>query len=183
MKRMLTIIVAMAAFLAAENTADAQLLKKLFGGKSTTATTETTSAAVSNGKAAGAALKSLYTQYKTDGKLDMTNINNILNITTLSTNLQGIKGQSDKSAFYKDFVSGLILGSENLVTESNSSSVMSGLTSLVENVDLSGLTQQNNETASSASSTLTEKLAEASGKASTASEVASAVTNILNLFK
>ena len=46
MKRILTIIVAMAAFLAVENTADAQLLKKLLGGKSTTTTTETTTTTV-----------------------------------------------------------------------------------------------------------------------------------------
>ena len=172
MKRILTIIVAMAAFLAVENTADAQLLKKLLGGKTeTTATTATL-----NGQAAGAALKSLYTQYKADGKLDMGNLNNLLNLTTLATNIQGLKGQSNKGAFYKDFASGLVLGSNNLVTSENSTSVMSGLTDLVENVDLSGLTQKAEETASTTAATLTEKL-------TNASEVATAVTNILNLFK
>ena len=185
MKRILTIIVAIAAFLAAENTADAQLLKNLLnkakGTTETAAATET--AATVNGKAAGAALRALYTQYKADGKMDMSNLNNILNLTTLATNIQDLKGQSDKSAFYKDFVSGLISGSNNLVTESNSTSVMSGLTNLVDNVDLSGLTQKAEDTASS----LTDKLASASDKAATAaenaSEVAAAVTNILNLFK
>ena len=149
MKRILTIIVAMAAFLAVENTADAQLLKKLLGGKTETTTTETTATtATLNGQAAGAALKSLYTQYKADGKLDMGNLNNIFNLTTLATNIQGLKGQSNKGAFYKDFASGLVLGSNNLVTSENSTSVMSGLTDLVENVDLSGLTQKAEETAS-----------------------------------
>ena len=184
MKRILTIIVAMAAFLVAENTADAQLLKKLLGGKTETTTTETTATtATLNGQAAGAALKSLYTQYKADGKFDMSNLNNLLNLTTLATNVQGLKGQSNKGAFYKDFASGLILGSNNLVTSENSISVMSGLTDLVENVDLSGLTQK----AETATENITEKLASASGKATTAvenaSEIAGAVTNILNLFK
>lgn len=187
MKRILTIIVAMAAFLAAENTADAQLLKKLLGGKSTTTTETTTTTATTNGQAAGAALKALYTQYKADGKLDMGNLTNLMNLTTLATNVQGLKGQSDKGTFYKDFASGLVLGSSNLVTSTNSTSVMSGLTNLVENVDLSGLTASAEEKAQSAASTLTEKLAGASDKANTAvenaTEIAGAVTNILNLFK
>ena len=188
MKRILTILVAMAAFLAAENTADAQLLKKLLGGKSeTTTTTQTTTAATSNGQAAGVALKALYNQYKADGKLDMGNLTNLMNLTTLATNVQGLKGQSNKSAFYMDFAKGLVLGSNNLVTESNSTSVMSGLTNLVNNVDLSALTASAEEKASSAASTLTEKLTGASEKANTAvenaTEIAGAVTNILNLFK
>ena len=187
MKRILTIIVAMAAFLAAENTADAQLLKKLLGGKSTTTTETTTTTATTNGQAAGAAIKALYTQYKADGKLDMGNLTNLMNLTTLATNVQGLKGQSDKGTFYKDFASGLVLGSSNLVTSTNSTSVMSGLTNLVENVDLSGLTASAEEKAQSAASTLTEKLAGASDKANTAvenaTEIAGAVTNILNLFK
>ena len=187
MKRILTIIVAMAAFLAAENTADAQLLKKLLGGKSTTTTETTTTTATTNGQAAGAALKALYTQYKADGKLDMGNLTNLMNLTTLATNVQGLKGQSDKGTFYKDFASGLVLGSSNLVTSTNSTSVMSGLTNLVENEDLSGLTASAEEKAQSAASTLTEKLAGASDKANTAvenaTEIAGAVTNILNLFK
>ena len=187
MKRILTIIVAMAAFLAAENTADAQLLKKLLGGKSTTTTETTTTTATTNGQAAGVALKALYTQYKADGKLDMGNLTNLMNLTTLATNVQGLKGQSDKGTFYKDFASGLVLGSSNLVTSTNSTSVMSGLTNLVENVDLSGLTASAEEKAQSAASTLTEKLAGASDKANTAvenaTEIAGAVTNILNLFK
>ena len=190
MKRILTIVVAMAAFLAAENTADAQLLKNLLNkvkGTETTTATTTEAVATTNGKAAGAALRALYTQYKADGKMDMANLTNIANLATLASNVQDLKGQTDKSAFYKDFVAGLISGSNNLVTESNSTSVMSGLTSLVENVDLSGLTQKAEETASTTAATLTEKLTNATAKANTAvenaSEVATAVTNILNLFK
>ena len=197
MKRILTIIVAMAAFLAAENTADAQLLKNLLNkvkGTSTETTTtttetatETVAAATTDGQAAGAALKALYGQYKADGKLDMSNLTNLVNLAALATSVQNLKGQTDKSAFYKDFAAGLITGSNNLVTESNSSSIMSGLTNLVNNVDLSGLTASAEDKAQSAASALTEKLTGASEKASTAvenaSEIATAVTNILNIFK
>lgn len=194
MKRILTIVVAMTAFFAAENTADAQFLKNLLNkvkGTSTETTTttttatpaETATAATSNGQAAGVALKSLFTQYKADGKLDMGNLNNLMNLAALATNVQGLKGQTDKTTFYKDFASGLVLGSNNLVNSANSTSIMSGLQNLVNNVDLSGLTQK----AETTKENLTEKLTAASSKANTAvanaTEIAGAVTNILNLFK
>ena len=194
MKRILTIIVAMAAFLAAENTADAQFLKNLLNkvkGTTTettttapaTETTTATTAATSNGQAAGVALKALYSQYKADGKLDMGNLTNLMNLATLATNVQGLKGQTDKGSFYKDFAAGLVLGSNNLVNTTNSTSIMSGLQNLVNNVDLSGLTAK----AEDSQAALTEKLTNASAKATTAvenaTEIAGAVTNILNLFK
>lgn len=195
MKRIFTIVLAAAAFLAAENTADAQLLKNLLNkvtGKSTTteattttttATTETASDATVDGKAAGVALRSLYTQYKADGKFDMGNLNNLLNLTSLANNIQGLKGQTSKATFYKDFASGLVMGSNSLVTEQNSTSVMDGLTNLVNNVDLSSLTDKAQTTAT----TVAEKVATASEKANTAvtnaTEIATAVTNILNIFK
>ena len=193
MKRILTIMVALVAFMAAESTANAQLLKNLLNkvtGSETkteqTVTEQTTAeqTATLNGKAAGAALRALYIQYKADGKkLDMGNLNNIVNLTTFASNVQGLKGQPNKGAYCMDFAKGLILGSENLVNENNSNAVMSGLSNLVENVDLSALTQKAEDKASN----LTDKLANASGKANEAannvSEIASAVSNILNLFK
>ena len=195
MKRIFTILVAMAAFLAAENTADAQLLKNLLNKvkgnttetTTTTTATETVAPATSDGQAAGVALKALYGQYKTDGKLDMSNLTNLMNLAALATSVQNLKGQTDKTTFYKDFVKGLITGSNNLVNENNSTSIMSGLQNLVNNVDLSGLTASAEEKAESAAATLTEKLTGASEKANTAvenaTEIAGAVTNILNLFK
>ena len=194
MKRILAIVLVATAFLATENTADAQFLKNLLnkvkGTTETTATeasattaTETASTATVDGKAAGVALRALFTQYKADGKFDMGNLNNLLNLTSLANNIQGLKGQTDKGAFYKDFASGLVIGSNNLVTEQNTTSVMDGLTNLVNNVDLSGLTQKAEET----QATVAEKVASATTKANTAvtnaTEIASAVTNILNIFK
>jgi hypothetical protein len=194
MKRILAIVLVATAFLATENTADAQFLKNLINKvKGTTETTateasattaaETASTATVDGKAAGVALRALFTQYKADGKFDMGNLNNLLNLTSLANNIQGLKGQTNKGAFYKDFASGLVMGSNNLVTEQNTTSVMDGLTNLVNNVDLSGLTQKAEET----QATVAEKVASATTKANTAvtnaTEIASAVTNILNIFK
>ena len=191
-------IVAFCAFFATEVSADAQLLKKLFN-KAVETTTEVTADPISNGQAAGAALKSLYTQYKADGKLDMTNLNNILNLTTLSNNIKELKGMSDKSKFYKDFATGLIKGSDSLVNKSNSTSVMNGLTNLVNNVDLSALTQTTETTTETAAETTTTAATSAlssllSGSSNTsessttetisnASEIVSSVSSILNLFK
>ena len=194
MKRILAIVLVATAFLATENTADAQFLKNLLNKvKGTTETTateasattaaETASTATVDGKAAGVALRALFTQYKADGKFDMGNLNNLLNLTSLANNIQGLKGQTNKGAFYKDFASGLVMGSNKLVTEQNTTSVMDGLTNLVNNVDLSGLTQKAEET----QATVAEKVASATTKANTAvtnaTEIASAVTNILNIFK
>ena len=194
MKRILAIVLVATAFLATENTADAQFLKNLLNKvKGTTETTateasattaaETASTATVDGRAAGVALRALFTQYKADGKFDMGNLNNLLNLTSLANNIQGLKGQTNKGAFYKDFASGLVMGSNNLVTEQNTTSVMDGLTNLVNNVDLSGLTQKAEET----QATVAEKVASATTKANTAvtnaTEIASAVTNILNIFK
>ena len=133
-------LLSVVAFFAVESVASAQFLKNLLN-KATSTTETTVSSATTNGQAAGAALKSLYTQYKSVGKIDLSNVNNLLNLTTLATNIKGLKGQTDKTQFYKDFATGLISGSANLVNENNSTAVMSGLTALVENVDLSGVQQ------------------------------------------
>ena len=137
-------IIAAAAFFAAENTADAQLLKNLLD-KASSSNTEQTSTATSEGKQAGIALKALYKQYKADGKLDMSNLNNLLNLTKLANNVKNLKGKSSKSTFYKDFMSGLIDGSDNLVNKTNSKDIMNSLSTFA-NVDTSALTQKATET-------------------------------------
>lgn len=176
------LMLAVAAFLASGVNADAQSLKNLL--KKVTNTETTTDDAVkssptANGKAAGAALKSLYTQYKADGKLDVTNLTNIVNLTTLASNVKGLKGLTDKSTFYKDFAAGLIVGSNNLITQNNSTAVMSGLTNLVNNVDLSALTDKAAD-AQQQTAALQSKGTEAAQSLST---VKDSVTSIFGLFK
>ena len=178
------IVVTLTAFLAVESTADAQLLKNLL--KKTTSETTVVDAitpATSSGKAAGAALKSLYTQYKADGKMDMSNLTNIMNLATLANNVQGLKGQDNKTAFYKDFASGLILGSGSLITQTNSTAVMTGLTDLVSNVDLSGLTTAATSATAKAATAVNAATSKAGTAVENATEIASSVSNILNLFK
>ena len=175
MKRLSFIFaLAIAAFLSSQTVAEAQILKNLFK-QATSSTTTTESAGTTNGKAAGSALKSLYAQYKADGKLDMSNLNNIMNAATLATNVKGLKGQTDKTTFYKDFASGLILGSENLVTSATSSNVMSGLSNLANNVDLSSLTEAATTAATNAATSAATKVVD--------SETTSAISSILSLLK
>lgn len=174
MKKIITIVIAVAAFLAAEHTADAQFLKNLLKK----ATTETTaaSAATSNGQAAGAALKALYTQYKADGKIDLSNINNIMNLAALANNVKDLKGQTNKSAFYKDFAAGLVTGSNSLVTSSNSTAVMNGLSKLVNNVDLTALQGKASEVVENVTT-------KGSAALEDANQIATSVSSILKLLK
>lgn len=174
MKRIITIVIAVAAFLATEHTADAQFLKNLLKK----ATTETTaaSAATSNGQAAGAALKALYTQYKADGKIDLSNINNIMNLAALANNVKDLKGQTNKSAFYKDFAAGLVTGSNSLVTSSNSTAVMNGLSKLVNNVDLTALQGKASEVVENVTT-------KGSAALEDANQIATSVSSILKLLK
>ena len=97
------------------------------------------SAGVTGGQASGAALKNLYAQYQADGKIDVTNINNVVNLATLANGIQGLKDQDDKTAFYADFAKGLVLGSGNLISNTAAPSVISSLSGLA-NTDLSALT-------------------------------------------
>ena len=124
------------------------------------------SASVS-GQASGAALKSLYSQYKTDGQIDVTNLNNIIMLAQLSNGIQGLKGVDDKSEFYNQFAEGLILGSDRLVTKNTASTVTSTLQSLANSTDLStiaaagvlaaaGAEQTGQQTAQSAQQTVQE---------------------------
>ena len=98
--------------------------------------TKSGSASVS-GQASGAALKSLYSQYQTDGQIDITNLNNILMLAQLSNGIQGLKGVDDKSEFYSQFAQGLILGSDRLVTKNNANTITGTLQSLASGTDLS----------------------------------------------
>ena len=105
----------------------------LLGG--TTATTDNSSAA---GTTTGSALTQLLAQYMKDGKLDVTNLNNIINLATIANSIQTLKGKIANSKL-ADFASGLVTGSNNQISDTNSSTITSILASLANNVDLSSL--------------------------------------------
>ena len=91
-----------------------------------TETAETATLSTENGEAAGAALAKLYSQFKKDGKLDMTNPANITNMLTLASNIKDLAKTKDVTSF----VNGLVSGSKNMVNDSNVSSVLPALKSI-----------------------------------------------------
>lgn len=138
-----------------------------------------------SGQAAGAALKGLYSQYKTDGKVDVSNINNVLNMVTLAKEIQGLKGTEEKGTFYTDFATGLILGSDNLVTSSNASPVTSILGGLASQ-NLSTLTGAASNSASGVLSTLTgasKKVSEITEKTEGVANTVSALSSIFGMLQ
>lgn len=138
----------------------------------------------STGNNAGSALYGLYNQYKTDGKLDLTNINNIINLATLASNCQGLKNTTADTG---SFLGGLISGSRKLVNQNNGSLVLDGL----RKVASANLNSINN----AASTYATNAAGAAAGAVNTAAEkavstvnanaagVTSAITALSGLFK
>ncbi|MBO5961172.1 MAG: hypothetical protein J6P99_04980, partial [Paludibacteraceae bacterium] len=111
------------------------------------------SAAYTSGQSAGTALRALYTQYKTNGKIDMTNHSTLTNILTLTNSYQTLKNAQKGSGAYTDFTKGLMLGSSNLVTPSNTETVMDNLSNVLGKLDTSTITnalQQGTTAASTA---------------------------------
>ena len=126
------------------------------------------SATSSDGMAAGQALSAIYKQYKADGKYDYTNLNNALNTIKLLQSCQNLKSNAKNSTYWKNFAAGLVLGSNNLVTDQLSGTVTNSLNSLVSNVDTQKL--------QSAGQNATDAI-------NTAKQTASSISNILSLFK
>lgn len=132
-----------------------------------TASSANNSAAYTSGTNAGKALRSLYTQYKADGKFEMTNLTNISNLLLLTSSWDGIKSAKKDSDYYKDFSKGIIAGSNDLVTNNNSGSVIDAITTTVNAIDNSGLTNQSSSGNSGNTNT---------------TEVVNTVTSLMTLF-
>ena len=97
------------------------------------------SSANANGSTTGSALTALLAQYLKDGQLDTSNLSNLINLATIASSIQGLKGQSSGSSTLADFASGLMTGSNNQISQTNSSTITNILASLANTVDLSSL--------------------------------------------
>lgn len=97
------------------------------------------SSATSSGSTTGSALTSLLSQYLKDGKLDTSNLSNLINLATIASSIQGLKGQSSGSSILTDFASGLVTGSNNQISQTNSGTITNILANLASTVDLSSL--------------------------------------------
>lgn len=125
------------------------------------------------GQQSGVALKALYAQYKADGKLDFSNINNLLNIVNLSAQVQKVTKAEEGTVDYTDFGKGLIAGSVNLVNELNQ--VVNVLTQQLTKIDTSKITEAADK-AQTTVNTVTESIANVK-------EASTSVMEIINLFK
>lgn len=139
--------------------------------------------ASASGQASGAALKSLYSQYKADGQIDVTNLSNIMMLSQLANGIQSLKGVDDKSAFYTDFAAGLILGSDNLVTKQTANPITNTLQTLANGTDLSSiaaagvLAAAQNEQVSSAQQTVQQTTQSAQQTVQQTTQAAQQTTN------
>lgn len=127
------------------------------------------------GQQSGVALKALYAQYKADGKLDFSNINNLLNIVNLSAQVQKVTKAEEGTVDYTDFGKGLIAGSVNLVNELNQEKVVDLLTQQLSKIDTSKITEAADK-AQTTVNTVTESIANVK-------EASTSVMEIINLFK
>ena len=93
----------------------------------------------SNGNTTGKALTELLAQYLKDGTLDTSNLSNLINLATLASSIQGLKGNSENSDVLTQFAQGLVNGSNNQISTTNSSTITNILASLANKVDLSSL--------------------------------------------
>lgn len=127
------------------------------------------------GQQSGVALKALYAQYKADGKLDFSNLNNLLNIVNLSAQVQKITKAEKETVDYSEFGKGLVAGSVNLVNDINKDQVVNVLTQQLAKVDTSKITEVAGQ-AQTTVNNVTESI-------NSVKEASSSVMEIINLFK
>lgn len=132
----------------------------------TTTTTTPVSQATTYGQGAGAAIMNLYAQYKTDGKFDMKNANNILNSLQLFANCIDLRDNYKDKTYLSEYGLGLMKGAAGLVNTDNVESVLSNLTELA------------NSKAAEASETASNALTKAAAVAAGANNI----NNLLGLF-
>ena len=136
-------------------------------------TVQTGNAAISAGQGAGNALQALYAQYKTDGKYDYKNMQNVLNTVTLVANCEGLKDNYKDKTYLKEFGKGMIASSLGLVTQNNVQTVTNSLVEMVKS----------NETVQNATTKVQEGASSAASYANTAAQYASSISSLLSLFK
>lgn len=128
-------------------------------------------AAYTSGQQSGVALAALNEQYKSAGKIDLSNMTNILNVAIVVNAAQTIKDQTEGSQYYKDFAKGLIVGSNELVSEATVGNVVAGVSALA-GVDVKSL-QGKSDNAAAKGVTAAENVA----------NIASSVSILMSLFQ
>lgn len=98
------------------------------------------SAASTAGSACGAAVKGLYSSYKSTGKVDLTNATNLSNALVLATSYSQLQSHKGDSSYQKAFTTGLISGGTGLLTTANATSFLG---TLINSTGLANVNAQN----------------------------------------
>ncbi|MCK9611815.1 MAG: hypothetical protein M0R16_02815 [Bacteroidales bacterium] len=118
--------------------------------------------ATATGTACGKVLASMYSQYKSTGKIDMGSTTTISNIVQLGTYVAALKNNRNSTTYKQAFAAGLVTGSTGLVTTGNSTAVMNAL------LNLTGLSGYSSTVASTSTQAI---------------NIASGLVNLFQLFK
>lgn len=103
-------------------------------------TTNTASTAMLMGQTTGRSLDQLTTSYKSTGKVDMTNLQNVASAISLIGAAQQLYSNKSDSQYRQQFILGMVTSSIN-ITDVNAETVTEQLTQLAEQNDLDQLQQ------------------------------------------
>jgi len=81
------------------------------------------------GTTCGSVVKTLYTQYKSAGKIDLTNSSTLLSVTELGPCVISLTNNKNNSDYLTAFTKALVIGSSGVITSSNSNSFVNLLLS------------------------------------------------------
>lgn len=123
------------------------LIASMFSCKTLTDATSSDTVAKTTGIACGDLLKDMNTDYKTKGKVDITSTQTLSNVIQLSGYYKTLKNNKGNSEYKKAFASGLVTGSDNLITTENAMETVDKILSIDRLADIGSKTSS---TASSA---------------------------------
>lgn len=104
-------------------------------------------AANATGTACGELLADMHSNYKSAGKFDLSNTQNLTNTIKLAGYYKTLKANQNDSSYKKAFAAGLVTGSNNLITSENAMDVVEKILNMDK---LSEITSSTVSTASSA---------------------------------
>lgn len=129
----------------------------------------------SKGASIGAALLALYAGYKLAGKLDLSNLGNIVNLASIIDILRGNALDGDNT----EFIEGLMEGAKNTISQSNAQAIV-GLLGQLSNIDLNKVTS----TAKTLTGNATQEATQAAAASlASAPEVQSAMSTLASIFR
>lgn len=109
--------------------------------------------AQASGQTCGSAMQGLYSSYRSTGRIDLTQGNNLNNALAVATAYTNLKQNKDSESYRRSFINGLIASSAGLITSANATAFVD---QLLASAGLNGINSQNiAQTAATASAIIT----------------------------